>query len=94
MGMSTMFSEEADFSDLLESPEPLQVSEVIHKAFIEVNEEGAEAAAATGILLFFLILFVCLVVKLLFRLFQSYYNTCSEQLSFVFKIYKYELFQD
>lgn len=52
MGMTTMFSNSADFSNLLDSPEPLQVSDVIHKAFIEVNEDGAEAAAATGKLIF------------------------------------------
>lgn len=51
MGMSDMFSGQADFSNLLETSEPLAVSKVIHKAFIEVNEEGTEAAASTGVLI-------------------------------------------
>lgn len=39
----------AEFSELLDSGDNLSVSEVIHKAFIDVNEKGAEASAATGI---------------------------------------------
>uniref|UniRef100_A0A1Q3FH69 Putative serpin n=1 Tax=Culex tarsalis TaxID=7177 RepID=A0A1Q3FH69_CULTA len=48
LGMGTMFTDKADFSELLEQPEQVKVSQVVHKAFIEVNEEGTEAAAATG----------------------------------------------
>lgn len=46
--MVKMFTEDADLSGLLESGEPLRVSDVVHKAYIEVNEEGSEVAAATG----------------------------------------------
>ncbi|KAF8766229.1 hypothetical protein HU200_007736 [Digitaria exilis] len=44
----------ADFGDMLESsPEPLVVSEVYHECFVEVNEEGTEAAAATAAVMAF-----------------------------------------
>lgn len=48
LGMGRMFSNAAEFPDLLESNEPLKISKAVHKAFIEVNEEGTKAAAATG----------------------------------------------
>lgn len=48
MGVEEMFIPgKADLSGI--SSEPLCVSKIVHKAFVEVDEEGTEAAAATAI---------------------------------------------
>lgn len=50
MGMPRAFSPEADFSGMT-SEEELAIDEVIHEAFIDVDEAGTEAAAATAVIM-------------------------------------------
>jgi len=49
MGMVKSFSRDADFSGIADTSKSLPpvIGEIIHKAFVEVNEEGTEAAAVT-----------------------------------------------
>lgn len=51
--MADMFTDSANLSGLLQSGEPLKISDAVHKAFIKVDEGGSEAAAATGNLTYF-----------------------------------------
>ncbi|XP_072941008.1 antichymotrypsin-2-like [Epargyreus clarus] len=46
MNVTKIFGEEAKLIKLLETDKKLYISNAVQKAFIEVNEEGAEAAAA------------------------------------------------
>jgi len=50
MGMPTAFSMDADFSGM-DGTTDLFIANVIHQAFVDVNEEGTEAAAATGVVM-------------------------------------------
>lgn len=49
MGMPTAFTDSANFSGI--SSFPLMIDDVIHQGFVEVNEEGTEAAAATAVVI-------------------------------------------
>ena len=48
MGLGIAFSGDADFSDMAPGL-PLAISKVLHKTFIQVDEEGTEAAAVTSV---------------------------------------------
>jgi len=48
MGMPTLFGAGVDLSNM-DGTHALYVEEVIHQAFVKVDEQGAEAAAATGV---------------------------------------------
>jgi serpin B len=50
LGMTDAFTDAADFRPM--SPtDPLQVSDVLHDAFVAVDEDGTEAAAATAVVM-------------------------------------------
>ncbi|MFB2876593.1 serpin family protein [Floridanema aerugineum] len=47
LGMGVVFQNQANFSNM--TPRDVQIDEVKHKTFVEVNEEGTEAAAVTSV---------------------------------------------
>ncbi|MFQ5825597.1 MAG: serpin family protein [bacterium] len=50
LGMAIAFDQyQADFTKMYIGPENLYISKVKHKTFVEVNEEGTEAAAVTSV---------------------------------------------
>lgn len=50
MGMPVAFSAGADFSGMTGNPD-LFIGEVLHKAFVSIDEAGTEAAAATAVIM-------------------------------------------
>jgi serpin B len=53
LGLAAAFTPNADFSRLIEGAGPgdLMISQVLHKTFLEIDEKGTEAAAATAIMM-------------------------------------------
>jgi serpin B len=51
MGMKEAFSDSANFKGMTDSADALKITDVLHKAFVELDEQGTEAAAATAVVM-------------------------------------------
>lgn len=51
MGMSDAFQRSADFSNMIAPPNRVFISRVLQKTYMDVNEEGTEAAAVTAVVM-------------------------------------------
>ena len=53
LGLQSAFGDSADFSRMFEEARPgdFKISEAFHKTFIDLDERGTEAAAATGVIM-------------------------------------------
>ncbi|XP_074356813.1 serpin-ZX-like [Apium graveolens] len=49
LGLDLPFDPNVGLSEMVDDPNPLFVSNIFHKSFIEVDEKGTEASAATGV---------------------------------------------
>jgi serpin B len=50
LGMPLAFTSRADFTGIT-TAEPLHISDVVHQAYLDVDEQGTEAAAATAVVI-------------------------------------------
>lgn len=48
MGMKKAFSGDAEFTKIIKT-DKIQISRILHKTYVDVNEEGTEAAAVTAV---------------------------------------------
>ena len=77
-GLTDIFSDnECDLSLLAEESKGLHVSSVVQKAFIEVNEEGTEAAAATGMT----VMLCCYVEPMIFHCNKPFFVAITDDVT-------------